>query len=390
MKSITGFAVCLILLLLLHATPSLAADDSLVTTVRVPDGGIQPQAATDSNGRLHLIYFKGDPAHGDVFYVHSDDDGRTFSKPLRVNSQAGSAVAIGTVRGAQLALGHNGRMHVAWMGSDKAEPKVNGRQTPMLYSRLSDAGDAFEPQRNLIREHPGLDGGGSIAADRTGDVYVAWHAPETRKGDEADRHVWLVRSTDDGKTFGDEIDMTPTGTGACGCCGMRLAADDHGDVFALYRSATQMVHRDIYLLVSHDHGQTTTATKVGPWQIGACVMSTAALSDVNDGGTVAAWEQQGNIVTGTVSPDLTLGQVVPAPGAAANRKHPAIAINRQGSRLVAWTEGTGWAKGGRVAWQLYDREGKPVDGARGSVSNLPAWDLPATAATRDGRFIILY
>ena len=29
-----------------------------------------PQAVTDSDGHLHLIYFKGDPSHtGDIFYV---------------------------------------------------------------------------------------------------------------------------------------------------------------------------------------------------------------------------------------------------------------------------------------------------------------------------------
>jgi hypothetical protein len=177
----------------------------------------------------------------------------------------------------------------------------------------------------------------------------------------------------------------------CGCCGLRLFADDHGDLFALYRSATQMVHRDIYLLASHDRGQTTTATKVGPWRIGACVMSTAALAETKGGGVVAAWEQQGNIVTGMVGSDqFKPKKVAPVPGAATNRKHPVIAVNRAGCRIVAWTEGTSWAKGGSVAWQVYDRDGAPIEGECGSVSNMPAWDLPAAAATRDGRFIIIY
>jgi DNA-binding beta-propeller fold protein YncE len=43
----------------------------------------------------------------------------------------------------------------------------------MLYARLDDAGTAFEPQRNLIQVAAGLDGGGSVAADQAGNVYVA-------------------------------------------------------------------------------------------------------------------------------------------------------------------------------------------------------------------------
>src|SRR5262245_42808241 len=134
-----------------------------VTLFRTPDGGIQPQAVMQT-GILHLIYFKGDPGHGDVFYVKSQDAGQTFTKPLRVNSHPGSVIATGNVRGAHLTIGAEGRAHVAWMGSGKAEPKAAGGASPMLYARLNDAGDAFEPQRNLIQNAVGLDGGGSIAA----------------------------------------------------------------------------------------------------------------------------------------------------------------------------------------------------------------------------------
>jgi hypothetical protein len=39
-----------------------------------------------------------------------------------VNSQPESAIAAGTIRGAQLAIGKAGRVHVAWNGSQNAEP----------------------------------------------------------------------------------------------------------------------------------------------------------------------------------------------------------------------------------------------------------------------------
>src|SRR5713226_7452166 len=159
-----------------------------VTLLRVPHGGIQPQAAIDEKGILHLIYFGGDPSHGDLYYVHSADSGASFSNPIRINHEPGSAIAVGNVRGAHLAVGPNGRIHVAWNGTrtlspDSANPAA--QRLPMLYARTNDAGTAFEPERNVIQSSYGIDGGGAIAADRSGRVYVFWHAPAAGlKGEE--------------------------------------------------------------------------------------------------------------------------------------------------------------------------------------------------------------
>lgn len=228
-----------------------------VRLLRVPAGGIQPQAVADARGAVHLIYFAGDPRHGDIFYVRSFDGGNDFSAPVRVNSQPGSAIALGTIRGAQMAVGRAGRVHVAWNGSAVAEPKgpVNPKDpahregAPMLYSRSNDAGTGFEMQRNLMRHTFGLDGGGSVAADQDGHVYVAWHgkAPGAPPG-EAGRRVWIARSADDGKTFAAEQPAWDEATGACACCGLKCFADSRGTVYLLYRSATESIHRDIYAL----------------------------------------------------------------------------------------------------------------------------------------------
>src|SRR5712692_2605547 len=79
-----------------------------VRLLRLPEGGLQPQTAVDDRGVLHVVYFSGEPAGGNLFYVRSTE------APVRVNSQPASAIATGTIRGAQLALGRNGRVHVAW------------------------------------------------------------------------------------------------------------------------------------------------------------------------------------------------------------------------------------------------------------------------------------
>src|SRR4051812_34368015 len=99
----------LVLIVILLSSIARAAPE--VTTLRVPDGGIYPQVQTDSRGRVHVIYFKGDPMRGDIFYVRSDDGGQTFTRPMQVNSQPSSAAIIGIVRGPHLAVGKDDHVH---------------------------------------------------------------------------------------------------------------------------------------------------------------------------------------------------------------------------------------------------------------------------------------
>jgi len=212
-----------------------------VNLLRVLNGGIQPQVAVDRLGTTHMIYFLGEPENGDIFYVRMSKSGERFTEPIRVNSTPGSAMAIGNIRGAQLALGKNGRVHVAWNGSGKAVPRGPHHESPMIYTRLDDKGVAFEPERNVIHSAYGLDGGGSVAADDSGNVYVAWHAPKPGMKGEENRCVWVAHSTDEGRSFAPEQQAFAESTGACGCCGMSALADSRNNLFVLFRSATELV-----------------------------------------------------------------------------------------------------------------------------------------------------
>jgi hypothetical protein len=357
-----------------------------VTVVRLPDGGIQPQAVSGTDGAIHVVYFKGAAAAGDLFYARLAADG-TWTVPLQVNSGAGSAIATGSVRGAQLAVGAGGRVHVAWNGSSKALPPGPGGATPMLYARLDDAKSAFEPERNLIRWATGLDGGGAVAADRRGRVFVAWHAGGPDSKNETDRLVWVAVSTDEGRTFSRERVASDISTGACGCCGMDAVVDHSGTLFLLYRSARDLVHRDTYLLASRDGARTFTARKLQEWNINACPMSTFSLAEGADG-PLAAWETAGQVQFARVTAGDGVRAIQPA-GDPRTRRHPSLAVNASGDTLLAWTEGTGWNRGGAVAWQVFDRNGRPA-GEPGRAPGLSVWGLVAAAARADGRFVVIY
>ena len=355
-----------------------------ITLLHTPAGGIQPQALVDSRGVVHLIYYQGEPGGGDIYYVIQKAGQEEFSKPIRVNSTPGSAIAMGTIRGAQLAVGQKGRVHVAWNGHATSEGNM---EAPMLYTRLNDAGTAFEPERDVITFARGLDGGGSVAADNQGNVYVFWHAPKPgNTNGEAGRAVFVARSKDDGKTFAKEELATTQPTGACGCCGMKGFVDSEGNVFALYRTASALTNRDETLLISRNHGGDFQLAYAHGWILGACPMSSAFLSEANSV-VLAAAETHGRIFF--IRVDRKTGRVSAPISPEVKGKHPVVVGNAAGEVLLAWTEGTAWAKGGAVAWQLYDTTGNPTSG-QGRVDGVPAWSLVSAFAKPDGSFVVLY
>jgi hypothetical protein len=378
----------LVILMCARFSVTAAESSERVQLVRTPNGGIQPQAVVDAKGVLHLIYFKGDAKAGDVFYVRKARGQAEFSKPVQVNSIPDTAIAVGTIRGAHLAVGRNGRAHVAWNGN-KSVPDSKHKGAPMWYARLNDAGTGFEPQRDLMNYSGGLDGGGSLAADADGNVYVMWHgfAAESVRGEE-DRAVFLARSSDDGKTFAREERANPRDTGACGCCGMRAFADSQGNVFALYRAAGEKVNRDETLLVSRDHGRTFDVLNEHRWKAATCPMSSAALIESKTG-TIAAWETAEQVYFMAANPKTLEASRPIAPPGVGKRKHPSAAVNENSELLLAWTEGTGWQKGGSIAWQFFDAKGNPAS-EKGRAPGVPVWGLVAAVANPNRTFVIYY
>jgi hypothetical protein len=58
--------------------------------------------------------------------------------------------------------------------------------------------------------------------------------------------------------------------------------------------------------------------------------------------------------------------------------------------LLAWTEGTGWRKGGALAWQVFDRSGKPVGEVGRKAGAVPVWGLPAAVTSLGGDFMLFH
>ena len=384
---------------LLLAGCSQPAEPTDVTLLRVPAGGIQPRVV-QGDGVLHLLYYAGENTSGNLFYTTSRDNAATFGEPVRVNSQAGSALSGGTIRGGEIALGADGRIHVAWNGSGVAQPKgpLNPEQpadspyngTPLLYSH-SDGQGGFTEQRNLMQYTFALDGGGTVAADGEGNVYAAWHASAPGSAPaEAGRQLYLARSTDDGETFGEETAISDAALGACGCCSAHLFAGDGGKVAAWYRTARAIENRDGFLLASTDYGETFKNSMLQRWQISSCPMSSASFSQ-GPAGLLVSWETDGQVWFAPIDVEsgAMTAEPIPAPGEKSARKHPSLAQNGKGEILLVWTEVGGWGKGGTVHWQIYDKSGEALE-LRGSAEGVPAWSFATAMALPDGMFAVMY
>jgi hypothetical protein len=345
---------------------------------RLPEGAVQPRVAIDARGVVHLTYFSGALAHGDVFYSRIDASG-ALASPVKVNSTPRSAIAVGSVRGPRLAVA-DGRVHVVWMGAEHQDEGV-----PIFYTRSRPDG-SFEPERNLHQLEGPLDGG-SVAADNAGHVFVAWHGLLPGGKGEDERRAWVARSRDEGATFGRETAASPDVEGACGCCGTEALVDRRGDLFLLYRGAREITHRNSILLASTDHGSSFTSNRLQEWTVATCPMSTFSLAASNDG-VVAAWETAGQVYWTSVH-GTDPSTAIAAPGEAGTRRHPSLARNADGETLLAWTEGMGFTKAGTLAWQVFDRSGAPLGGI-GHGGSVPAGSLVAAYATPEAGFAIVY
>ena len=366
-------AVLTSLLRLAEATP--AAE---VKLERVPEGGVQPQVCVSGDGSVHLVYLKGDAKGADVRYVHRGAGAGGWSRPVTVNSVPRSAVAAGTIRGAQLAAGPGGRLHVVWNGAaENGAPAT----APLYYTQLK--GDSFLPQRTLNAGTLHLDGGASITTNHRGGVFVVWHAAPPEGKGEAERRIYLCRSTDHGATFSPAVPAEGALPGVCACCSLKTTMGADGILRILYRSAVTAAQRDMTLLESQNDGASFSARLVDPWEVAACPMSSATM--VSDGlKTLAAWETAGIIRVAALGSALK-----PQPLSEGKARHPALAVNARGEMLATWSVGTGWQKGGSLAWRLLDASGAAGPG-RGSIEGVPVWSHTAAYATPDGNFVVLY
>jgi hypothetical protein len=347
--------------MMLTALAAVVLSVPSVTVIQTPNSGIQPQAAVDARGTIHLLYFTGKPDEGNLEYVQSKDHGDTWTNPQKVNSAGNTAVAIGTIRGGQIAVSPNGNVHVVWLGTSKS---------PGLFYSQKRATDAnFTEQKDLSDGTVNLDGGASVACDDA-SVYVVWHAGAKLTDGEDKRQLWLRTSRDVGSTF-TKKSVLVSDQGACACCSTKAALDSRGRLIAMFRTALEGMDRDVFA-VGWSWSFQVSKEKMDSWRVATCPMSSFSILASNP--IVRAWETKGRVVVD--------GKTLPEESA----KHPSLA-RLDGTVLCAYVVGSGWQKGGKLAWSLLDASGKVLESKK-TEDDIPTWSLASAIAIPTKGYLI--
>lgn len=369
-----GCIVRFTLLLLMGTLWGEAASGQSVVTLPIPNGGRLPQAVVDDDGTVHLVYVVGDAPRGNLMYATRVPGATTWSTPQRVNSAPGTVTGFGPVDGGQLALGPNGRLHVAWF---RIGPPT------FFYTRSNEEGPGFEEQLGVATGE-GVEAGPAVAADPDGNVYLFWHAGAV---EDAERVLYTAASRDGGLIFEQSRPVTAKAAGACACCRPAALTDDSGAIYVSYRGAGDNLRRGQRLLISRDGGASFTDQVIQPWNVGACPVATTSLSQGPSGMTVA-WETQGEVYFATI--DRLSDRVSPPGQAGARRKNPAVTVNNQGKTLLAWGDASGLRSGGTLHWQVFDADGRPTATRGGGALSLPEGSMPFALAQPDGTFVVIF
>lgn len=352
--------ICLLCLL----SPVLMAHDGMhMEMSKGPELGAS--AAFDSHGRLWLV----DAADGHVRLRHSDDDGRTLSAPIEVNTLAERIYAEGGNR-PKIAFGPHDEIYVSW-SQPRAEPWTGF----VRFARSLDRGEHFSEPLTVHHDRAEITHRfDALAVDGDGRIVMAWIdkrdviAATARHQPYLGAAVYYSWSNDGGASFAPEQKLVDQ---SCECCRIALARTPDGEVAAFFRTIYGDNIRDHAYAVLHVDAQASHVERAtfSEWQIAGCPHHGPGLAIGNDGIRHAVWyEAKGK-------PTIWYGQLDPAHPP----QHPlAIATAGASHADVAVHERTVW-----VVWNQVDANGYALM-LRRSTDNGAHFDTAREIARNSG------
>lgn len=306
--------------------PRVAAaqpDTLLLATGSGTDAPQQPQCAVDPAGRTHVVFGRG----SDVWYCRSlptsgfSEPVRAFSVPnMSLGMRRGPRITalrktlVVTAIGGPEGKGRDGDV-LAWRSED------DGRswQGPV---RVNDVEAA-------AREGLHAMSGGPASPDSVmGSIWCVWLDLRNSRTE-----LCLSRSDDGGVTWSkNEAIYTNPEKSICECCHPSIVVDGR-NLHVLFRNSLSG-NRDMFLLSSADGGrsfQSAEQTGLGHWKLNACPMDGGMLA-VAAGRPMAVWRRAGNVyrsVSG--APEELLG-VGDQPWITATATGPVICWTSGGAR----------------------------------------------------------
>jgi hypothetical protein len=280
-----------------------SATASEVVTIGAALSARQPQLAVDDHGRIHLTF----GSEGSIFYTCSTDNGSTYKEPVEVGRL--KALSLGMRRGPRIAVarqsivisaiggekggGRDGDLFAwrsedhgkSWQGPARvndvtssareglhgmaAGPKgdvvcvwldLRNKGTQLFASRCVDGGSTWSGN-SLVYKSPG----GSICEcchpsvvyDRRGALYVMW-----RNSLGGNRDMYWTTSEDGGSTFAkaEKLGQGSWKLDACPMDGGAAAITNDGKLAAVWRRDKQ-----VFLTADNSSDEHNLGTGLQPW-----------------------------------------------------------------------------------------------------------------------------
>lgn len=347
------------------ASPALAQGCESIVSV---DCGGAPSATFDHNNHLWVAFVSG--KH--VYVSRSDDEGSTFSTPVRVNAEPEDAEFNGENR-PKIIVADNGTVLLSW--TNKTSNRFTGE---IRFSRSTDGGHSFEAPRTINDD--GLATGhrfDSLHLTASGKLYLTWidkrdmEASVARSENYPGAAIYYTVSEDLGASF---IPNVRVSHNSCECC--RIAVAPHGDdnVAILWRQIFDDHIRDHAIAVLSPEGVVGDVARatVDDWYIDACPHHGPTMVPGSaEGQYHMSWFSAGSIHSGIHYARYDLASATPSdiikvdgtPGAG----HPSLAMFKDTLYLV---------------WKGFDGMSTPLQLMQ-SHDDGRTWSAPETIISTD-------
>jgi BNR repeat-like domain len=278
-----------------------------------------PSVAIDPNtGTIYAVYFRNDNSGGNIYLQKSDDSGRTFSQPIRINDEVGLVQLDAQWSAPAIGVGPNSQVYIVWYNADHSEPeKYPYGQVTLRFARSLDGGNTFEAAVNPAPNDPkGEQSYPYMVVSDNNQIHISYLNLDYSKLDDptgTPTVLRMVSSLDGGTNF---ANSSIADKSACQCCATVSALNPvDGEIYTSTRSALKngsisldnetktdymnqeqdlAVIRDVTVSHSTDKGLAQSFSEVVPvnddrWFMNGCPDAGPGMAFDNSGRLHIAW-----------------------------------------------------------------------------------------------------
>lgn len=264
-----------------HGAPAAPQDREKIWKAALAKPSLAVTAAFGETGRLWRVSTRD----GHVYVDRSDDHGKSFRPPVRVNPAPEHIAGDGENRPKIVA--RNGMVYVSY--TQALEEPMAGH---IRFSRSLDGGNTFS-RPVTVNDDPEVISHRfeTMAVNNRGRVFLAWldkrdlSAAGKRGGKYAGAAVYYAVSDDGGASFRPNVRAADH---SCECCRVAMALDVDGSPVILWRHIFGRNTRD-HALLRLDGGSALVRASEDGWEVDACPHHGPSLSIADDGIYHLAW-----------------------------------------------------------------------------------------------------